>query len=50
MDIQPVIRTKNLVKQFKSSNTITAVDDVSIKVMPGEVFGVIGRTAPARLP
>jgi len=29
---------------------VTALDDVSLHVQPGEIFGVIGRSAPARAP
>jgi ABC-2 type transport system ATP-binding protein len=41
------IQVKNVVKKFGS---FTAVDDVSFEVEEGEVFGWLGRMAPARRP
>jgi ABC-2 type transport system ATP-binding protein len=41
----PAVEIKNLVKDFKTSfrnQTLRAVDDVSIRIMPGEVYGLIG--------
>lgn len=41
----PAVEIKNLVKDFKTSfrkQMLRAVDGVSIKIMPGEVYGLIG--------
>ena len=41
----PAVEIVNLVKDFKSSlrrQPLRAVDDVSIRIMPGEVYGLIG--------
>jgi ABC-2 type transport system ATP-binding protein len=44
-EITPAVEIKNLVKDFKTSfrkQMLRAVDDVSIRIMPGEVYGLIG--------
>lgn len=41
----PAVEIKNLVKDFKTSlrrHPLRAVNDVSIRIMPGEVYGLIG--------
>jgi ABC-2 type transport system ATP-binding protein len=41
----PAVEIRNLVKDFKTSfrrQMLRAVDDVSIRIMPGEVYGLIG--------
>jgi ABC-2 type transport system ATP-binding protein len=41
----PAVEIKHLVKDFKTSfrrKPLRAVDDVSIRIMPGEVYGLIG--------
>ncbi len=41
----PAVEIANLVKDFKTSfrkQPLRAVDDVSIRIMPGEVYGLIG--------
>lgn len=41
----PAVEIRNLVKEFKTSfrrGPLRAVDDVSLKIMPGEVYGLIG--------
>lgn len=41
----PAVEIRNLVKDFKTSfkrQPLRAVDDVSIRIMPGEVYGLIG--------
>ncbi|NJM36473.1 MAG: ABC transporter ATP-binding protein [Akkermansiaceae bacterium] len=41
----PAVEIKNLVKDFKTSlrkQMLRAVNDVSIRIMPGEVYGLIG--------
>ncbi|MFK7849533.1 MAG: ABC transporter ATP-binding protein [Akkermansiaceae bacterium] len=41
----PAVEIRNLVKEFKTSikrQPLRAVDDVSIHIMPGEVYGLIG--------
>jgi ABC-2 type transport system ATP-binding protein len=41
----PAVEIRNLVKEFKTSfrrKPLRAVDDVSIRIMPGEVYGLIG--------
>ena len=41
----PAVEIKNLVKDFKTSfrrQPLRAVNDVSIRIMPGEVYGLIG--------
>jgi ABC-2 type transport system ATP-binding protein len=41
----PAVEIRNLVKDFKTSfrrKPLRAVDDVSIRIMPGEVYGLIG--------
>lgn len=43
--LQPAVEIRNLVKDFKTSfrrQLLRAVDDVSIRIMPGEVYGLIG--------
>ncbi len=46
MDIlTPAVEIRNLVKDFKTSfrrQLLRAVDDVSLRIMPGEVYGLIG--------
>lgn len=46
---QPAVQIKNLVKEFKApgrsktqGSKIRAVDDISLTIMPGEVYGLIG--------
>ncbi len=44
-ELKPAVEIKNLVKDFKTSfrrQLLRAVDDVSIRIMPGEVYGLIG--------
>lgn len=44
-EITPAVEIKGLVKDFRTSfrkQTLRAVDDVSIRIMPGEVYGLIG--------
>ncbi len=41
----PAVEIRNLVKDFRTSfrkQLLRAVDDVSIRIMPGEVYGLIG--------
>lgn len=41
----PAVEIRHLVKEFKTSfkrQPLRAVDDVSIRIMPGEVYGLIG--------
>jgi ABC-2 type transport system ATP-binding protein len=41
----PAVEIRNLVKDFKTSfrrKPLRAVDGVSIRIMPGEVYGLIG--------
>ena len=45
VDQTPAVEIRNLVKDFKTSfrrQMLRAVDDVSIRIMPGEVYGLIG--------
>ncbi len=44
-ETQPAVEISHLVKDFKTSfkrQPLRAVDDVSIRIMPGEVYGLIG--------
>jgi D-methionine transport system ATP-binding protein len=42
-DNQPIIRLGHVSKTFRSGRTrLTAVDDVSLEIFPGEIVGVIG--------
>jgi len=44
-DTPPAVEIRDLVKDFKTSfrrKPLRAVDDVSIRIMPGEVYGLIG--------
>lgn len=44
-EIPPAVEIRNLVKDFKTSfrrKPLRAVDDVSLRIMPGEVYGLIG--------
>jgi ABC-2 type transport system ATP-binding protein len=44
-ELTPAVEIKGLVKDFKTSfrrQMLRAVDDVSIRIMPGEVYGLIG--------
>ena len=43
----PLIELEGLTKHY---GALVAVDDVSMRVVPGEVRAVIGPTAPARPP
>ncbi len=41
--MEPIIELKHLVKTFGSGQTqVSALNDVSISVQPGEIFGIIG--------
>ncbi len=45
VEITPAVEIKDLVKDFKTSfrkQMLRAVDGVSIRIMPGEVYGLIG--------
>lgn len=45
VEIQPAVEIRNLVKDFKTSfrrKPLRAVDGVSLRIMPGEVYGLIG--------
>ncbi|MFU8893986.1 MAG: ABC transporter ATP-binding protein [Luteolibacter sp.] len=45
MDPGPAVEIEHLVKDFRTSfkrQPLRAVDDVSIRIMPGEVYGLIG--------
>jgi peptide/nickel transport system ATP-binding protein len=47
MTVQPVLEVRNLVTHYRSverGKTIKAVDDVSLKVYPGEIVGLIGES------
>lgn len=47
MTMQPVLEVRNLVTHYRSverGKTIKAVDDVSLKVFPGEIVGLIGES------
>ena len=44
-DVTPAVEISHLVKDFKTSfakKLLRAVDDVSLRIMPGEVYGLIG--------
>ena len=44
-ETSPAVEIRHLVKDFKTSfkrQSLRAVDDVSIRIMPGEVYGLIG--------
>ena len=42
---QPLLEIKHLVTQFRTkSGYVTAVDDVSFEVMPGETLGIVGES------
>jgi len=44
-DSTPAVEIQNLVKEYKTSfrrSPLRAVDDVSLRIMPGEVYGLIG--------
>lgn len=47
MSVKPVLEVRNLVTHFKSvehGKTIKAVDDVSLRLYPGEIVGLIGES------
>ena len=44
-DVTPAVRCHGLTYAF---GTHRAVDDVDLNVRPGEMFGLLGPTAPAR--
>lgn len=40
---EPIIRLEHLVKEFKtSSGTVKALEDISLDIYAGEIFGIIG--------
>ena len=39
---EPIISVANVSKVFKGKTPVTAVNDVSFDIMPGEIFGLIG--------
>ena len=45
MNDVPAVEVKNLVKDFKGAlgvKNVRAVNDVSLQIAPGEVYGLIG--------
>ncbi len=42
-DLNPIIQMKELGKEFKGSQgNVRALENISLEVMPGEIFGIIG--------
>ncbi|MCD7907342.1 MAG: ATP-binding cassette domain-containing protein [Clostridium sp.] len=40
---EPIIRLEGLGKQFSTANgTVTALEDINLEIMSGEIFGIIG--------
>lgn len=40
---EPIIRLEGLGKQFSTANgTVTALEDINLEIMGGEIFGIIG--------
>ena len=40
---EPIIQLKNVTKHFGAGeNEVAALEDISIDIQPGEIFGVIG--------
>jgi ABC-2 type transport system ATP-binding protein len=50
---KPIVEAVMLTKVFKDfwmRTKARAVDHVSFEIYPNEIFGLLGRTAPARAP
>ncbi|HEX59549.1 MAG TPA: ABC transporter ATP-binding protein [Methanomicrobia archaeon] len=49
-DVEPILEVKNLWKSFKLSTgeVVQALRDVSFKVYPGEIVGIIGRSGAGK--
>jgi len=46
-DVAEIIRTEDLTKQYPAMD-VPAVDKLNLEVHRGEIFGLLGPTAPAR--
>jgi D-methionine transport system ATP-binding protein len=46
-----MIEVRNLSKHFShEGRRIAALDDVSLQVAAGEIYGIIGRSGPVKVP
>ena len=47
----PIIRMDGLGKAFTGSQgTVRALEDISLEIMPGEIFGIIGLSGAGKAP
>ncbi len=47
--LQPIIQINSLSKEFASANgTVKALEDVSLEIQPGEIFGIIGMSGAGK--
>ncbi len=47
----PIIRMDGLGKAFTGSQgTVRALEDISLEIMPGEIFGIIGLSGQEKAP
>lgn len=48
---EPIIQLKNVTKRFGAGEEeVAALEDISIAVQPGEIFGVIGLSGAGKAP
>jgi len=49
LDARPIIRIENLSKRFEAkSGDVQALENISLDIMPGEIFGIIGMSGAGK--